>query len=427
MTTAAAVRHLTSTTIREHSALSALRSRNYRTYVLGQVFANLGTWMQSIAQDWLVLSLTHSATAVGITMALQFLPILVLGVQGGALADRWPKRRLLLGTQLANAVLTGALAVLTVSGAVRVTEVYAFALLSGFVFVVDGPARQSFVGEVVPAADLRGAISLNSAVFQSTRLIGPALAGVLVETVGTGWAFAANALCYVGPTIALLRVRGVTSPRDARTQEAPSGALRDTARYVLARPRVALTITLVAVVGTLGLNYPVVLTAMASRTFSGSAGTYALFNILLAIGSVSGAVLAGGLSRSRLRWIVLACAAFGAAQACAALAPDLPSFLALLAMMGATNLAFQAMANSSVQLWVDPHMRGRVMGLYMLVFAGGTPLGAPVIGALTNAFGPRLGMFVCGAAPAVAAVTVVIAQRGRTRAAGEPLMDSRAG
>ncbi len=412
MTTAAAVRQFTSTTIRDHSAISALRSPNYRTYVLGQAFANLGTWMQSMAQDWLVLSLTHSATAVGVTMALQFLPILLLGVHGGALADRWPKRRLLLGTQLANAVLTGALAVLTVSGAVHVTEVYAFALLSGFVFVVDGPARQSFVGEVVPAAHLRGAISLNSAVFQSTRLIGPALAGVLVETVGTGWAFAANALCYLGPTIALLRVRGVTAPQPER---APSGALGDAARYVLARPRVAVTITLVAVVGTLGLNYPVVLTAMASRTFSGGAGTYALFNILLAIGSVSGAVVAGALSRSRLRWIVLACAAFGVAQACAALAPDLPAFLGLLAMMGATNLAFQAMANSSVQLWVDPHMRGRVMGLYMLVFAGGTPLGAPVIGALTNAFGPRLGMFVCGAAPALAAVTVVVAQR---RAAG---------
>jgi MFS family permease len=374
------------------------------------VFANLGTWMQSIAQDWLVLSLTRSATAVGITMALQFLPILLLGVHGGALADRWPKRRLLLGTQLANALLTGALAVLTLSGAVHVIEVYAFALLSGFVFVVDGPARQSFVGEVVPSADLRGAISLNSAVFQSTRLIGPALAGVLVETVGTGWAFAANALCYLGPTIALLRVRGLCESQPVPTR---SGALRDTARYVLERPRVAITIALVAVVGTLGLNYPVVLTAMASRTFSGNAGTYALFNILLAIGSVSGAVVAGGLSRSRLRWIVVACAAFGAAQACAALAPDLPAFLGLLTIMGATNLAFQAMANSSVQLWVDSQMRGRVMGLYMLVFAGGTPLGAPVIGALTNAFGPRLGMFVCGAAPALAAVVLVVMWRRR--------------
>jgi MFS family permease len=322
-----------------------------------------------------------------------------------------------LATQSANAVLTGLLAVLTISGVVRVGYVYGFALLAGLVFVVDGPARQSFVGDVVPAAHLRGAVSLNSAVFQSTRLIGPAVSGLLIESVGTGWAFAANALCYAGPTIALLRVRAVDRPEAHDAAPKETGALRDTLRYVLARPRVALTILLVGVVGTLGLNYPVVLTAMASRTFHGNANTYALFNIVLAVGSVCGAVLAGGISRSRLRWIVLGCAAFGAAQACAALAPDKAVFLGFLAVMGATNLAFQAMANSSVQLWVQPECRGRVMGLYMLVFAGGTPLGAPAVGALTNTYGARIGMFVCGAAPALAAVAVVLVRRHRTAAA----------
>jgi MFS family permease len=318
-------------------------------------------------------------------------------------------------------VLTGLLAVLTITGIARVEHVYAFALLAGLVFAVDGPTRQAFVGDVVPSDALRGAVSLNSAVFQSARLVGPALAGVLIETVGTGWAFAANALCYLGPTIALLRVRTVDRRDHADAPSPGAGALRDTLRYVLARPPVALTIILVGVVGTLGLNYPVVLTAMASRTFHGNAGTYALFNVVLAVGSMSGAILAGGLSRSRLRWIVLGCAGFGAAQACAALSPDLTAFLALLALMGGTNLAFQAMANSSVQLWVDPDMRGRVMGLYMLVFAGGTPLGAPVIGALTNAFGPRIGMLVCGAAPVIAAVAVVAAKRrGRGAAVGQP-------
>jgi MFS family permease len=394
-------------------AFAALRSRGYRTYLLGQSFASTGTWMQSIAQDWLVLRLTHSAVAVGVVMALQFLPTLLLGVYGGHLADRYPKRRILLLTQTVNAVLTALLAVLTVTGTVRPAHVYAFALLSGLVFAVDAPTRQAFMTEVVGPGLLRGAISLNAAVFQTTRLVGPALAGVLMSTVGTGWVFTLNALCYAGPTIGLLRLR----PCDlTRAQPAAPGphALRTTGRYVLRRPYLAWTILLVGIVGTFGLNFPIVLTAMASRTFGGDAGTYALFNIALAVGSVSGALLAGSRPHTRLRLIVLAAAAFGLCQVAAAAAPVIPVFLALLAAMGLTNLAFQAMANSSVQLWVDPGLRGRVMGLYMLVFTGGTPIGAPIIGAITNHFGARAGMTVCGAVPALAAVALVLL-RGTAR------------
>ena len=413
MTTAAAVRNTLvhhHFTWSDHGALAALRSRNYRRYLFGQSAANLGTWIQSVAQDWLVLRITGSPAAVGVTMALQFLPMLLLGVHGGLLADRWSKRRLLLATQSANAVLTGTLAALTLLGAVQVWDVWGFALLSGLVFVVDAPARQSFVSEVVPAAHLRGAISLNAAVFQSTRLVGPAVAGVLIETVGTGWAFAANAICYLGPTIGLLRVRVVEAPHHTRPRHEPR-AVRDTVRYVLDRPHVAVTVLLVGVVGTLGLNFPVVLTAMASNTFHGTARTYAGFNIALAVGSVAGALVAAALVRSRLRLIVVAAALFGLAQAAAALAPDQATFLALLALMGLTNLAFQAIANSSVQLWVDPAVRGRVMGLYMLVFTGGTPIGAPLIGVVTSVCGPRVGMLVCGLAPALAACAVVAVHR----------------
>jgi len=216
VTTALAVRSPRPSPRSDHGALAALRSRNYRRYLLGQSLANLGTWLQSIAQDWLVLHITGSPTAVGITMALQFLPMLLFGVHGGMLADRWPKRRLLLATQSTNAALTAALAVLTLQGVVRVEHVYLFALVSGLVFVVDAPARQAFVSEVVPPQHLRGAISLNAAVFQSARLVGPAVAGLLIETVGTGWAFAANAVCYLGPTIGLMRVRVVSTARPQR-------------------------------------------------------------------------------------------------------------------------------------------------------------------------------------------------------------------
>jgi MFS family permease len=393
---------------RETGKFAALRSRSYRTYLIGQSLANTGTWMQNIAQDWLVLRLTHSAFAVGLVMTLQFLPTLLFGIYGGQLADRYPRRTILLTTQSANAVLTGLLAVLTAAGVIRPAHLYAFALLSGLILAVDAPARQAFVNDVVPPGLLRGAVSLNAAVFQTTRLVGPAIAGLLMGTVGTGWVFALNALCYAGPTVGLLRLRDLPRSRPA----APSpGALRATARYVADRPHVARTILLVGIVGTFGLNFPIVLTAMATDTFGGGAGTYALFNVMLAIGSVTGALLAATRRHTRLRLIVAAGAAFGVSQAAAAVAPGLGVFLVLLVAMGLTNLAFQAMANSSVQLWSDPRLRGRIMGLYMLVFTGGTPVGAPIIGALTSHFGARVGMSVCGVVPAVAALLLAVQHR----------------
>jgi MFS family permease len=387
---------------------AALGNPGYRIYLTGQSLANTGTWMQNIAQDWLVLHLTHSAFAVGLVMTMQFLPTLLLGVYGGQLADRYPRRRILLLTQTANAVLTAVLALLTATGVVRPAHLYAFALFSGMILAVDAPARQAFVNDVVPPELLRGAVSLNAAVFQTTRLVGPAIAGLLMGTVGTGWVFALNALCYAGPTVGLLRLRGISPSR--AVVPAP-GALRTTARYVADRPHVARTILLVGMVGTFGLNFPIVLTAMATETFGGGAGTYAVFNVMLAIGSVTGALLAATRGHTRLRLIVLAGAAFGVSQVAAAVAPRLGVFLILLVAMGLTNLAFQAMANSSIQLWCDPQIRGRIMGLYMLVFAGGTPIGAPIIGALTSYYGARLGMSVCGVVPAVAAVALGVQHR----------------
>ena len=415
MTTAEAIRQ-------PRGAFAALTSRGYRIYLSGQALANTGAWMQSIAQDWLIFTLTHSSTAVGVTMALQFLPMLLFGLHTGAVADRLPKRRILLATQTLNAVLTLALAVITISGVVRPAYVYVFASLAGVIFAFDSPARQTFVTEVVPPVHLRAAISLTAAVFQATRLIGPAIASVLIVSVGTGWVFAANAACYIGPTVGLLLLRpsdltAVASRASSRSARG-AGSVREAARYVRGRPDLLWTIFLVGTLGTFGLNFPIVLTAMAKSAFGGTASMYGLFNIILAIGSCAGALLAATGPRPRQRVLVAMAATFGLLQAAAAVMPDLPSFLPVIAAMGFVNLVFQSMANASVQLAVEPRLRGRVMGLYMLVFIGGTPLGAPVIGAVTSHFGARAGMALCGAIPALAAVIAAAAMARGTMARG---------
>jgi MFS family permease len=407
----------TAETVRQpRGAFTALSSRNYRIYISGQSLANTGSWMQSIAQDWLIFSLTHSSTAVGVTMALQFTPMLLLGLHAGAVADRMSKRRILLTTQSLNAAATLALAVITIAGAARAADVYAFALLAGVIFAFDVPARQSFVNEVVADGRLRAAIALNSAVFQATRLIGPAIASLLIVSVGTGWVFAVNAACYLGPTIGLLLLRR-SDLRPAPVAAREPGAVRTAVRYVRERPDLLRTIFLVGMLGTFGLNFPIVLTAMAKSTFGGNASTYGLFNIVLGLGSAVGAVLAAAGGRPRMRVIVASAAAFGLLEATAAVTPELAAFLLLLAAMGFTNLVCQAMANASVQLAVDPELRGRVMGLYMLVFIGGTPFGAPIIGAITTHYGARAGMLVCGLVPVLAAV-LVAASTGRERHPG---------
>jgi len=413
---------------RPRGAFAALTSRSYRIYLGGQSLANTGTWMQSIAQDWLVYDLTHSSTCVGVTMALQFLPILSLGLYTGGVADRRPKRRILLTTQTLNAAATAALAAITIAGAVRAADVYAFALLSGLIFAFDAPARQAFVAEVVPPGQLRAAIALNAAVFQATRLVGPAVAALLIASVGTGWVFAVNVACYAGPVIGLLRLRP-SDLRPAPPARREPGALRATARYLRQHPDVVRTIFLVGMFGTFGLNFPIVLTAMAKSTFHGDATTYGLFNIALAVGSATGALFAGAAdptARARPGMIAGLAAGFGLLQVAAALAPGLAVFLVLLAAMGLANLAFQSMANASVQLAVDPRLRGRVMGLYMLAFVGGTPIGAPLIGALTSQFGARAGMTVCGAVPLLTAVAVAAAA-ARWRRAEQRTVAAQAG
>lgn len=384
---------------------SSLKIRNYRLFATGAVISNTGTWMSRITQDWLVLSLTGSATAVGITTALQFLPMLLFGLYGGVIADRLPKRKLLLVSQAALGLCGISLAILTLSGVVQVWHVYLIAFLLGMVTVVDNPARQSFVSEMVGPAQLRNAVSLNSANFQSARLIGPAVAGVLITSVGSGWAFMFNGLSFGAPLIGLMLMRrdelhkAVVVPR-------AKGQLREGLRYVSGRPELIWPIVLVGFVGTFGFNFPIWLTAFADEIFHGGAGMYSFFNILMAAGSLVGALLAARRRSSRLRMLVLAGSVFGVLEIIASMAPSVWLFSILLVPIGMIGLTTNISANTSVQMAADPAMRGRVMSLYMMVFAGGTPVGAPIVGWISDAYGVRTGMAVGGAFSLLAALGV---------------------
>ncbi|MFJ8199918.1 MFS transporter [Streptomyces sp. NPDC096152] len=387
------------------SMFSSLRIRNYRLFFVGQVVSNTGTWMQRIAQDWLVLGLTGSSAAVGITTALQFLPMLLFGLYGGVLVDRLPKRPALLVTQSAMAVTGLALAALTLTGHVQVWHVYLAAFAVGLATVVDNPARQSFVSEMVGPKQLQNAVSLNSANFQSARLVGPAVAGVLITGVGTGWAFLLNGLSFVAPIAALLLMRA----RELHAVErAPrgKGQLREGLRHVAGRPELIWPIVLVGFIGTFGFNFPVWLSAYADDVFHAGAGAYSLFNTLMAVGSLVGALLAARRGTARLRVLIAAAAAFGALEIVAALTPSYWPFALLMIPIGIFGLTVNVTANTAVQMATDPAMRGRVMALFMMVFMGGTPLGAPVVGWVTDVYGPRIGFVLGGVVSVAAAVTV---------------------
>ncbi|MFE4175108.1 MFS transporter [Streptomyces sp. NPDC056909] len=384
---------------------SSLKIRNYRLFATGAVVSNTGTWMSRVTQDWLVLSLTGSSAAVGITTALQFLPMLLFGLYGGVIADRYPKRLLLLFTQAAMGLLGVSLAVLTLSGQVHVWHVYLIAFLLGMVTVVDNPARQSFVSEMVGPDQLRNAVSLNSANFQSARLIGPAVAGVLITTVGSGWAFMLNGLSFLAPLAGLLLMRQHELHKSVRVPRG-KGQLREGLRYVRGRPELIWPIVLVGFIGTFGFNFPIWLTAFAHGVFDGGAGMYAFFNILLAAGSLAGALLSARRRSSRLRLLLLTAMGFGLLEIAVSLSPSVWLFSLLLVPIGMIGLTTNISANTTVQMNSDPEMRGRVMSLYMMVFVGGTPVGGPLLGWITDTYGPRIGFATGGAVSLLAAMAI---------------------
>lgn len=387
----------------------SLRNRNYRLFAAGQVVSLTGTWAQRVAQDWLVLELSdNNGVALGVVTGLQFLPVLLFGLYGGVLADRYSKRRLLIGAQAAMGVLALLLAVLDLTGTVALWHVFALAFALGTASAIDVPVRQSFVAEMVGADDLPNAVSLNSATFNSARIVGPAVAGAAIASVGTGWVFLANAISYVAVLAGLSAMRADLL-RPSKRLARGRGQLREGLRYVRSRPELMVPMVLVAVVGTVGLNFQLTLALVAKEVFDRGAASYGLLSAMLAVGSLIGALASARRSRPpRQLSLFVAALAFALLEVGVALAPTFAIMAVLLVPTGVAVLIFTTMANAIVQLGSAPQMRGRVMSLYVLVFLGGTPFGAPVVGAVAEAFGPRtalaLGGVATGLAVAVAGV-----------------------
>jgi MFS family permease len=372
------------------------------------VVSNTGSWMQRVAQDWLVLQLTHdSGTALGITTGLQFLPMLLFSLWGGVIADRYPKRRILMVTQTVMGALALVLGILSLTGAVRIWQVYALAFGLGLATVVDNPTRQAFAVEMVGTEGMANAIALNSAVFNLARIAGPAVAGIVIAALGVPAAFLLNAGSY-GAVLIGLKLMRTTELHPARRAERGPGQQRAALSYVRARPTLWMPMILVFFVSTFGMNFQVTTALMSRTVFHTGAGAFGLASAVLAAGALAGALLAARRGRPSLRLLLATAFAFGVLEILTALTPDYPAFLVALAPTGLAMIIFTTAANSSTQLGTASDMRGRVMGLYMLVFLGGTPLGAPLVGWMAEAYGTRLSLIAGGVISAAAAVVVAV-------------------
>jgi MFS family permease len=395
----------------------SLRNPNYRIWAAGALVSNIGTWMQRTAQDWLVLTkLTHhSAAAVGTVMALQFGPQLLLLPWTGFAADHYNQRKLLMATQATMGGLALALGVLTVTGVVQLWHVYAFAFLFGCAASFDAPVRQTFVTELVGDADLHNAVALNSTSFNAARMIGPAVAGLVIAGVGIGWAFLFNGASFVAVLASLLLLRANGLQGNARAHRT-KGSLTEGFRYVWHRPDLKAILIMLFLIGTFGLNFPIFISTMAVGVFHSDARGYGLLSSIMAIGTLSGALLAAGRDRPRFASLLFGAVVFGVGCTLAALAPTYWLFAAALVVIGVAALTLTNTTNSLMQLSTEPAMRGRVMALRVAVALGGTPIGAPIVGWVADHLGPRWALGV-GAASGVAAAGVALVAMGRARAA----------
>jgi MFS family permease len=369
-------------------SFSSLSVPNYRRYFVGQMVSLSGTWMQTVAALWLVLSLTGSGVAVGLTTALQFLPMLLFGAWGGLLADRFPKRKLLMATQALMAIPALSLFIVTAAGIAAPWMVFLAVFAMGSVNAVDNPTRQSFAIEMVGPDRVVNAVSLNSVIVQSARIVGPAFAGLLIAGVGIETCFAVNVLSFGAMIYALWGMDPGKLRSGPRATREP-GAIRAGLRYVRATPELAIPLALMALVGTFGFNFQVILPLLARFSFGGGAGVYAALVSAMGIGSIVGALVTGSHGRTSPRLIAAAALAFGGAALLAAAAPAMAVEIIALVLLGAASVTFAATINSSLQLAVTPHMRGRVMSLYSVVFLGSTPIGGPLAGWLSQAYDPR--------------------------------------
>jgi MFS family permease len=370
--------------------------------------------MQRVAQDWLVLELTHgSGTALGITTGLQFLPLLLFSMWGGMIADRYSKRRILMATQTIMGGLAVILGVLAITGTVQIWHVYALSFALGLVTAIDNPTRQTFAVEMVGRADLPNAIALNSAVFNLARIAGPAIAGLVISAVGTATAFLVNAASYLAVLVSLKLMRE-SELRPAERVPRASGQLREGLRYVRARPALWMPMLLIFFVATFGMNFAVTNALMSREVFHTGAGAFGLASAVFAAGALGGALLAARRGRPNMPLLLVTSLAFGAFEILGGLMPTFWSFLVVLAPTGLALLTLTTAANSATQLGTSAAMRGRVMGIYMLVFLGGTPLGSPLAGWIAEEFGPRMST-ICGGAISVLATVIVAAMLVHSR------------
>jgi MFS family permease len=387
----------------------SLRVFNYRLWFAGALISNTGAWMQRTAQDWIVLTeLTDGdAAAVGITMALQFGPLLVLSPVAGLMADRFDRRKVLIWTQGAQLLLAVGLGTLVLSGTAQLWQVYVFALLLGVATAIDAPARQAFVSELVSEPDLPNAVALNATSFHGARLVGPAVAGVLITLIGSGPVFLVNGLSYAGVLLSLVFIRRGQLFRTPRLPRA-RGQIRDGLRYVGSRPDIVVVLVMVFIIGTFGFNFPVFISTMATVEFGAGAAAFGLLSSAMAVGAVAGSLVAARRERARFGVIAASALAFGLAAGVAALSPSIITFGAVLVIVGAASLTTMNTANAYVQTSVDPAVRGRVMALYLAIFVGGTPIGAPIVGLVANHFGPRWSLAIGALSGLVAAVIAVV-------------------
>ncbi len=378
-----------------NSTFRSLGVRNYLIWFAGGLTSNIGTWMQRTAQDWIVLTelSDHDAAAVGITMALQLGPVLLLMPWAGLIADRVNVRKMLMATQAAMGALALGLGIIVVFGVAQLWHVYLFAFLLGTVSAIDAPVRQIFVAELVETKDLTNAVSLNSVSFNSARLVGPAVAGALIAIVGAGWVFVINAGTFLGTIIALVAIR-VSELRAQPRAPRARGQIVAGFRYVLKKPAIIVVLIMIGIVGTFGMNFAIFTSTMATIAFHKGATEFGILSSVMAVGSVSGALFSARQERPRMRTLFFSVALFGLASTLSALLPTFEMFAVSLALIGFAALMFITTANSMVQTSVKPSMRGRVMALYMAIFVGGTPVGAPFVGWVVNQFGPRWGLGV---------------------------------
>lgn len=397
----------------------SLSVRNYRLFFTGQVISWTGTWVQWVAQGWLVLEITQSGFGLGLVTAVQWLPVLLFGAWMGVLADRFDKRKLLLFTNISSGVLSLVLGVATVTGSVTLWMVTVIALLLGLVTALDNPTRQTFTYEMVGRERLTNAVSLNTATFTTARVLGPAIAGFMIGGVGIGECFLLNAVTFIPISIALTRIDPTKLLRPDAPERRP-GQVREGLRYALSVPILRTLLGIMAVVGMLQYNFQVILPLLARDTFSGDASTLGLFGAALGVGMFTGSLTNAAFGRPVRRLVMVAGLALGTLTLLVAGAPN--QWLAAIGMipLGAASMAFLAMVNSTLQLNTSDEMRGRVMAIYFVLFLGTTPIGAPIIGWVAEAMSPRAALAVGGFSTLIACSFGLAKMNRDRRRAAEP-------